>query len=113
MIDCKYTIPKIKQNIKFRDKYITIKRQRDKNRVLRDLITRINDHVLPYVKDNAYDILGKFYTQFIRYAGSDSKTGLVLTPAHIAELFCDLADCKKMILSMTLVAAPAVFWWRP
>ncbi len=33
-----------------------------------------------------------FYREFIRYAGSDGKTGLVLTPTHITDLFCELAD---------------------
>ena len=86
---------KIKQNISFRDKYVTIRRIKKKNRILRDLISKINEHVMPYVNNNIYDILGKFYTQFIRYAGSDSKTGLVLTPSHITELFCELANLQK------------------
>ena len=30
--------------------------------------------------DKGYDVLGRFYTEFIRYAGTDKKTGLVLTP---------------------------------
>ena len=65
------------------------------NRVLRDLIDDLNQSVMPYVNQNVYDILGQFYTQFIRYAGSDSSTGLVLTPPHITELFCDLASLTK------------------
>ena len=40
-------------------------------------------------------MLGKFYTQFIRYAGTDKKIGLVLTPSHITDLFCDLADLNE------------------
>ena len=86
---------KIKQNITFRDKHITIKKQKKQNRVLRNLISKINEHVMPYVNNNVYDILGKFYTQFIRYTGGDQKTGLVLTPPHITELFCELADLQK------------------
>jgi hypothetical protein len=30
--------------------------------------------------------------EFIRYAGSEQSQGLVLTPAHITDLFCDLAN---------------------
>lgn len=52
-------------------------------------------NIMPYIKSNVYDVLGKFYTQFIRYAGSDSKTGLVLTPTHITNLFCDLAEVTE------------------
>jgi transposase-like protein len=37
-----------------------------------------------------YDVLGRFYREFIRYAGTDKKTGLVLTPQHITEVFCDV-----------------------
>ena len=42
--------------------------------------------------DKGYDVLGKFFSEFIRYSGSDSRTGLVLTPPHITELFCELAS---------------------
>ncbi len=41
------------------------------------------------------DVLGRFYGEFIRYSGGDGQTlGVVLTPSHITELFCDLADIK-------------------
>lgn len=45
-------------------------------------------------EESGYDILGRFYTEFIRYAASKQKQGLVLTPSHTTELFCDLADLK-------------------
>ena len=86
---------KIKSNHTFRSKTITQKKKKVKNTVLRDLIQDINDHIMPYINKNVYDVLGKFYTQFIRYAGSDSKTGLVLTPSHISNFFCDLAEIKE------------------
>lgn len=39
------------------------------------------------------DIMGTFYTEFLRYAKGDAKDkGIVLTPKHITELFCDLAE---------------------
>jgi len=65
------------------------------NTILRDLITDLNTHILPYIKNNHFDILGKFYTQFIRYAASDKKTGLVLTPSHITDFFCDIVNLDK------------------
>lgn len=86
---------KIKSNHTFRSKYLVENKVRVKNRVLRDLIYDVNTHIMPYINDNVYDVLGKFYTQFIRYAGSDSKTGLVLTPPHITDFFCDLADITE------------------
>lgn len=66
-------------------------RKEEVNRILRDFIISINENILPYIKNSQFDVLGKFYTQFIRYAGSDKKTGLVLTPSHITDFFCDVA----------------------
>jgi hypothetical protein len=41
------------------------------------------------------DVLGRFYGEFMRYSGGDGQSlGVVLTPDHIAELFCDLAQLK-------------------
>lgn len=76
----------------------TIKNKKTKknepNTIIRDFIKNINKDIYPLINlDNkGFDILGKFYTEFIKYAGSDSKTGLVLTPSHITDLFCDLVD---------------------
>ena len=39
------------------------------------------------------DIMGTFYTVFLKYASGDTKDkGIVLTPKHITELFCDIAE---------------------
>jgi len=39
------------------------------------------------------DILGRFYSEFMSYSGGDAQSlGVVLTPHHITELFCDLLD---------------------
>lgn len=39
------------------------------------------------------DIMGTFYTVFLKYASGDAKDkGIVLTPKHITELFCDIAE---------------------
>ena len=86
---------KIKQNNTFKSKYVPAKSGNQKNTILRDLIDNINEHVTPYVSNDSFDVLGKFYTQFIRYAGSDQQTGLVLTPTHITELFCELAELNE------------------
>lgn len=62
------------------------------NYVLRDITERLEKSVLPLITmgDKGYDVLGRFYREFIRYAGTDKKTGLVLTPQHITEFFCDV-----------------------
>ena len=41
------------------------------------------------------DVLGRFHGEFIRYSGGDGQSlGVVLTPKHITELFCELVDLK-------------------
>lgn len=44
---------------------------------------------------SAEDYLGRFYGEFMSYSGGDGQNlGIVLTPKHITELFCDLAELK-------------------
>lgn len=44
---------------------------------------------------SAEDYLGRFYGEFMSYSGGDGQNlGIVLTPKHITELFCELADLK-------------------
>ena len=44
-------------------------------------------------QNSAEDYLGRFYGEFMSYSGGDGQTlGIVLTPKHITELFCDLAQ---------------------
>lgn len=41
------------------------------------------------------DYLGRFYGEFMSYSGGDGQTlGIVLTPKHITDLFCELVDIK-------------------
>ena len=79
----------------------TIKHKEEKHprstlEVAKEFISYLEKNVLPLVNhsDIAYDVLGRFYIEFIRYAGSEQKSGLVLTPPHITELFCDLVALK-------------------
>jgi type I restriction-modification system DNA methylase subunit len=62
-----------------------------------DIITYLYENVYPLLtkEEKGFDVLGKFYTEFIRYAGSQQSLGLVLTPSHITDLFCDLAEITK------------------
>ena len=47
------------------------------------------------VKNSPEDVLGRFYGEFIKYSGGDGQSlGIVLTPRHITDLFCDLVDLK-------------------
>lgn len=46
--------------------------------------------------DSTVDALGVFYHEFIKYSGGDgSGLGIVLTPQHLAEFMCDLANVNK------------------
>ena len=41
------------------------------------------------------DYLGRFYGEFMSYSGGDGQSlGIVLTPKHICNLFCELIDLK-------------------
>ena len=64
------------------------------NTLLRDLIFELDKKVYPYTgyEHIGFDILGEFYSEFIRYVYGDKKLGLVLTPQHITELFVEIAN---------------------
>lgn len=62
-------------------------------------------HYVKFIKENIFDsihtiknsddYLGIFYSEFMRFSGGDGQTlGIVLTPTHITELFCDLVGLK-------------------
>lgn len=54
--------------------------------------TKILASITANVKE---DVLGNFYGEFMKYSGGDGKSlGVVLTPPHITELFCDLAELR-------------------
>lgn len=45
--------------------------------------------------NSAEDYLGRFYGEFMSYSGGDGQSlGIILTPKHITELFCDLVGLK-------------------
>lgn len=59
---------------------------------LQQMVRDINDHVFPFITKVGEDIVGRFYGEFLRYTGGDGKgLGIVLTPRHVTDLFCDLA----------------------
>lgn len=61
-----------------------------------ELIDTVNKKINSFAKTyKFYDIFGEFYIEFLRYANSDKGLGIVLTPKHITELFCDLAGVTK------------------
>ncbi len=64
--------------------------------LLKDILIELQNNVIPLFKTNTnYDIIGKFYEEFLKYAGvTNIKNGIVLTPRHITELFTELTDIK-------------------
>lgn len=43
--------------------------------------------------NTSYDIIGNFYNEFLKYTGGDQQgLGIVLTPKHITDLFCELGE---------------------
>ena len=60
--------------------------------LISDVDKRINSFIKTY---KFYDIFGDFYIEFLRYANSDKGLGIVLTPKHITELFCELGSITK------------------
>ncbi|CDE04555.1 type I restriction-modification system methyltransferase subunit [Anaerotruncus sp. CAG:390] len=46
-------------------------------------------------RSSSEDFIGRFYGEFMRYSGGDGQTlGIVLTPRHICDLFCDLLNIQ-------------------
>jgi type I restriction enzyme M protein len=81
------------------------------NNSLHKFLVDIYRNVYPFVKKvNNIDIIGKFYSEFLRYTGGDGKgLGIVLTPTHITELFCDLAEVNKNCKVLDLCTGTGAF----
>ncbi len=64
--------------------------------ILKVILKELEENVIPlFNKRTNYDIIGKFYEEFLRYAGvANVKKGIVLTPSHITQLFTELIDIK-------------------
>lgn len=62
-----------------------------------EIILYLYENVYPLLSmgGHGFDVLGKFYSEFIRYAATQQSLGLVLTPQHITDLFCDLVNITK------------------
>jgi type I restriction-modification system DNA methylase subunit len=55
-----------------------------------NILTKINQEVFPFLEKG--DVIGEFYHEFLKYSTGDGKNlGIVLTPSHIADLFCEIS----------------------
>lgn len=62
---------------------------------LRHYTEFLNEKIYKSIKysKSSEDYLGRFYGEFMSYSGGDGQSlGIVLTPKHITDLFCDLVD---------------------
>lgn len=65
--------------------------------ILKETLKELEENVIPlFGKKTTYDIIGKFYEEFLRYAGvANVKKGIVLTPNHISNLFTKIIQLKE------------------
>lgn len=86
----------------------------------------LNDKIYKSIRyiSSAEDYIGRFYGEFMSYSGGDGQTlGIILTPKHITQLFCDLADLRPTDIVFektlsTLIQRPVSFesglnWFQP
>jgi type I restriction enzyme M protein len=65
---------------------------------LKHYVEFLNNKIYKSIKytKSSEDHLGRFYGEFMSYSGGDGQTlGIVLTPKHITDLFCDLVSLKS------------------
>lgn len=66
----------------------------DGDTVLSRCIYSLYENVIEVLEHyTGIDVMGEFYTTFLRFTkGNAKEKGIVLTPKHITELFCDIAE---------------------
>ncbi len=79
----------LSQAPKGKDKYFP-----DGDTVLSCCIFSLYENVIEVIERySGIDVMGEFYTTFLRFTkGNAKEKGIVLTPKHITELFCDIAE---------------------
>lgn len=79
--------------------------------VLYEIIKEINENVWPFISVyHNFDVVGHFYGEFLKYTGGDKKAlGIVLTPRHITELFCEIANVSKKDTVLDICAGTGAF----
>lgn len=82
--------------IKDRPKLNTLREELGNKTPLKFFAEYINKNIFKaIVANSSEDYLGRFYGEFVSYSGGDGQAlGVVLTPKHITELFCELVDLK-------------------
>ena len=66
------------------------------NVILKDIINDIETNIKTFIDNYSFrDVLGEIYNVFLSYSNSDKGLGIVLTPPHITEFFCEIAQVNK------------------
>lgn len=83
--------------IKAELEFVKVDRELTTTNILKDILNELKTNVISkFSITTNYDIIGKFYEEFLRYAGvANVKKGIVLTPHHITKLFTDLIPVEK------------------
>ncbi|MGY6497673.1 MAG: HsdM family class I SAM-dependent methyltransferase [Microcella sp.] len=80
---------------------------------MRRFVEVLDHDVLHAVSDpahSAFDVLGSFYGEFVKYGGSDGNSlGIVLTPHHVTELMAELIDVDSDDIVVDPAAGTAAF----
>lgn len=83
--------------------------------ILKTILKKLDENIIPLINTKSlnnsnYDIMGKFYEEFLRYAGvTNVKKGIVLTPRHISSLFTKLIDIKSNDIILDLCCGTGAF----
>ena len=58
------------------------------------IVDRVKEEIWPFINtEHSFDYIGEFYKEFLSYTDGNKKgLGIVLTPNHITDLFCKLAN---------------------
>lgn len=95
--------------------FITTDQVLGNTEILKDILLELEESVIPlfnssFSTTSNYDVLGKFYEEFLRYAGvSNVKKGIVLTPRHITSLFTKLVPIKSNDVILDLASGTGAF----
>lgn len=100
-------IIEILQNYKIEVKSFEFLKISLNNTHLYNLSIKINE---VFQKNIETDVVNIFYTEFVKYQNTDSKSlGIVLTPHHIVKLMCDLIELNKDDIILDLCSGTGSF----
>jgi len=96
--------PQVKKD-KLLSQFLVIKDTKAINEINENLKKTPLKHFTEFLYENIYknikyihsaeDYLGRFYGEFMSYSGGDGQSlGIVLTPKHVTEMFCELVELK-------------------